>query len=449
MTDIDRRIMLGLAGVAGAALATRLAEGGSLNPPPGPITPTGKTTDQIEPRIDLLNAPASANVTSDANNHYIINNPGSYYLSANLGVTKTNGIVVQSRDVVLDFGGFTILRTSGSGGVGILVNHEAALRNGSLRGFDTGVNVLQGSQLEDLSTGACVTGFAIGVASVATRCIAKNSTTCGFSGDQGCILVDCATIAGSKGYEFAQGCVLTRCSAAFGTDVGFGGQEGCTLESCTVISGGADPFAAFQFGDGCALTRCSVAQTTAQHGFSVGAGCLLQDCLVEGSSSGTALSSGFQLAGSTARGCVANNIQTSLAAAKSNGAGFTTLGDGNVFEACVARGNAGAGFYVQTNNVIARCQAISNAFSGIEVFGSSNVVEQNRLLFNAGNGVLVDSTINLVFGNCARGNTAGNYSVVAGNRVGTIVLPATNAGAISGNSGGSAFTTDPYANIAF
>jgi hypothetical protein len=51
--------------------------------------------------------------------------------------------------------------------------------------------------------------------------------------------------------------------------------------------------------------------------------------------------------------------------------------------------------------------------------------------------------------NCACNNTAGNYSIVVNNRVAAIVVPALNASLISGNSGGSAFTTDPYANIAF
>jgi len=40
------------------------------------------------------------------------------------------------------------------------------------------------------------------------------------------------------------------------------------------------------------------------------------------------------------------------------------------------------------------------------------------------------------------------YSIVVNNRVAAIVVPASNASLISGNSGGSAFT-DPYANIAF
>src|SRR4051794_23723898 len=93
VTNLDRRVLLGIAGIAGAAMAAQATKAGSLNPPPGPVAPTGKSTDQIEPRIDLLSAPASANVTGDSSNHYIINKPGSYYLSASLTISKDNGIV--------------------------------------------------------------------------------------------------------------------------------------------------------------------------------------------------------------------------------------------------------------------------------------------------------------------------------------------------------------------
>ena len=58
--------------------------------------PTMKTLQQIEPQIDLQNAPASAVDTNNASYHFIINQPGSYYPSANPGVTKANGIVQES-----------------------------------------------------------------------------------------------------------------------------------------------------------------------------------------------------------------------------------------------------------------------------------------------------------------------------------------------------------------
>src|SRR6476646_1869318 len=108
-------------------LSTSAFPQGSLTPPPGTPAPAMKTLDQVdthidvkgEKRIDLQNAPAAAVTTTDANYHFIINQPGSYYLSANLGVTKTNGIQIAVDGVTLDLNGFQISRISGSTGTGI------------------------------------------------------------------------------------------------------------------------------------------------------------------------------------------------------------------------------------------------------------------------------------------------------------------------------------------
>src|SRR5438067_1632484 len=80
---------------------------GSLTPPGAPA-PTLKTLQQIEPRIDVQNAPASAVTTTDANYHYIITQSGSYYLSGNIVATKTHAIKIAAPDVVLDLSGFRI-----------------------------------------------------------------------------------------------------------------------------------------------------------------------------------------------------------------------------------------------------------------------------------------------------------------------------------------------------
>src|SRR5213078_103728 len=100
--------------------------------------------DQIEPRIDLQNAPASAVTTTNANYHFIITQPGSYYLSANLGVTKPNGIQINAEGVTLDLNGFEISRSSGSGdGIEIPgTSHRTSVRNGSIKGFVNGINTL-------------------------------------------------------------------------------------------------------------------------------------------------------------------------------------------------------------------------------------------------------------------------------------------------------------------
>jgi hypothetical protein len=81
------------------------------------------------------------------------------------------------------------------------------------------------------------------------------------------------------------------------------------------------------------------------------------------------------------------------------------------------------------------------------VNSGDNRIEGNLLASNNANGILVDTTVSPIVGNTARGNGT-NYNIVSGNRVATIIVPAT-AGAIAGNVGGTAFSTDGFSNIAF
>src|SRR3954469_11223809 len=88
---------------------------GSLTPS-GPPAPTMKRLDEVEPRNNLQATPAPAGVdTTNPNYHFVINQPGSYYLSANVAVTKTNGIQINAEGVTLDLNGFQISQMTPTG----------------------------------------------------------------------------------------------------------------------------------------------------------------------------------------------------------------------------------------------------------------------------------------------------------------------------------------------
>ena len=118
-------------------LSTAFAQG-SLTPPGAPA-PTMKTADQIEPRT-IVNA---VNTPGNANNLFIISQPGSYYLTTNLvGVSGKNGISITVNNVTLDLNGFALLGASSSGLSGIYFPNAQTniiVRNGTMSGWFGGV----------------------------------------------------------------------------------------------------------------------------------------------------------------------------------------------------------------------------------------------------------------------------------------------------------------------
>src|SRR3954447_23488208 len=92
---------------------------GSLTPPGGP-SPTMKTLDQVEARTPI----DAAHTPGDATNEFNIGQAGSYYLTGNVTVSKTNGIHITAAGVTVDLNGFQIARNAGAGS-GIAVDAGA------------------------------------------------------------------------------------------------------------------------------------------------------------------------------------------------------------------------------------------------------------------------------------------------------------------------------------
>ncbi|RYD66087.1 MAG: hypothetical protein EOP83_05890 [Verrucomicrobiaceae bacterium] len=101
---------------------------GPLGPPPGPPVPSMKTLDQVEPRI-------AVNVTTtppDSSSAYVISQPGSYYLQANVNAGgKVNGISIQASGVTLDLSGYQISGAS-TAAVRLTAGSRATVRGGTL-----------------------------------------------------------------------------------------------------------------------------------------------------------------------------------------------------------------------------------------------------------------------------------------------------------------------------
>lgn len=112
--------------------------------PPGPPAATMLTLSQVEPRtpVDSVHTPG------DGLNQYLITQPGSYYLTSNIGgVASKQGINIQTNDVTLDLNGFSVNGIPGSfSGIDVFGNN-VVVRNGTIDDwgqygvYSTGVNV--------------------------------------------------------------------------------------------------------------------------------------------------------------------------------------------------------------------------------------------------------------------------------------------------------------------
>src|SRR3954447_14082693 len=192
----------------GLILAPSAFSQGSLTPPGAPA-PTMKRLDEVEPRTNLQASPAPAGVdTTNASFHFIINQPGSYYLSANVGVTKANGIQINAEGVTLDLNGFQIARASGGGGDGIQISvqaHRFSLLNGSVKGFAVGINSIdsnfgaRGGKFRDLDVSGC--------------------TSTAIMASPGALLESCRVHdnTGTNGISCGTACNLTNCTASNNT----------------------------------------------------------------------------------------------------------------------------------------------------------------------------------------------------------------------------------------
>ncbi|HYC99710.1 MAG TPA: right-handed parallel beta-helix repeat-containing protein, partial [Phycisphaerales bacterium] len=201
---LGRRALLGVsAGVLGiAALAGRSAAG-PLNPPAGPIGPTGRTLLEIEPRRAVQSLPG------DASNMFVISQSGNYYLTADIvRLPGKTAMLVTADHVTIDLNGYALIgnRTGGGieSGIEIFGSHKGVrVHNGTIRGwpFYGVIGFGERCRFENLlieNNGAG--GLEISAThTLVHRCIVQNDAEISIGGGHASIISECVVMGGNRG----------------------------------------------------------------------------------------------------------------------------------------------------------------------------------------------------------------------------------------------------------
>lgn len=330
-----------------AIAALTSAAHAQLTPPPGPVEPTMKTLDEIEP-----STPIGPDTTpGDESATYIISDGGHYHLTGDLNADKEVAILITNAPVTIDLRGFTVA-TEFKGIVSTSSLGHTTVRNGDvwIFGLEVAIDLESGSHavVEHVRTYHGSPGIKTGPHAIVRRCMLNKMPDLGITVGKGS-LIDACTLEGlsnndSSGVVTAAGCVVRDTTVSrfgvFGIAAGQGTRVvDCTARDCT--------FSGFQGVDGSSFTGC-IAQANLGYGFFFMSSVRAKDCSAEGNDQ-----SGFAL-----------------------------------YQDCVL-----------TDSLASR-----NAKHGIELSGNNNRINANTVVDNAVNGIYVPSIRNVITLNTVRGH---------------------------------------------
>ena len=425
--------------------------------PPGTPTPSMKTLQQVEPRIDV------ATLAGNSTAHYVINQAGSYYLSENLSVTNTTGILINAIGVTLDLNGFEILRTTGNqGGYAIFIHAKmdhTTIYNGSiLGGFEYGIYANPsispvGYSLKDLTVSGCSScGIFTGSASRLFNCLAHNNTGIGIQVGYGSLLSGCCAHKnqGTYGLYANRGSTLSECTAYDNQgDYGIYAGAGSTLSGCAAHNN--QGIYGIYTDPGSTLSGCVAYNNQGKYGIYAGEGSCISECVAKNNIGGGSYTYGIYAEnGSTISRCSSHyNRNTNSSTSSYQGTGIFAA-TGSTVKDCSVNSNQGDGIRVTNDSIVkGNCcmrSGTNGNGAGIHATGQGNQIEANTVTYND-YGIYVDDTQNFISRNTASENGS-NWEIASGNAC--LVIARTSCTTISGNSGGTApGSTDPNANFTY
>jgi hypothetical protein len=368
-------------GVMAAALAFAL--GGPIEPPAGAVgdsstsasglTPPYKTLGQIEPRVAVQTLAGSATA------QFVIDRPGSYYLTGNItGTPGKHAIVIASDNVTLDLSGFALI---GAAQAGDGINSSStsyykniSVSNGTIRGWPgNGVNIsADNSRLERLrisnnTLSGISTGTALGT--VIQNChLTDNAAGHIFTGAN-CVVEDCTltttSLLGSPiGINTADGSVVRRCTMQGIRGVAIQAGGSMTVENNTITGGKSD---AINVGQRSLVRGNNISGNTGSGIILNGQACVVLENTLISNAPGSTIAGGIIT--------TQNNHRIEGNALLSNGLGLKVTGNGSIVIRNTGRGNT-TNFTISATNAVG--PLVNVALGG----DMSDVVNSNHPMAN-------------------------------------------------------------------
>lgn len=262
-----------------AAISTA-AYAGDLDPPPGPVAPSMKTLDEVEPRTPINQATAPG----DALALHVITVPGSYVLTGDTEVTGgRTGIRIEAENVTIDLNGFTLSAGIGAAsgdGINGIGGSFTVVRNGRIVGFPgDGLSLGFSCVAEGVGVVFCGgTGILTASNAQLRDCLASNNGFRGINADVNAVISGCSANGnGDIGITTSFVANISGCVASDNTSNGFTVVSG-SIRGCTANDNGE---AGFSTNTDTLIESC-LATDNASDGIVVQSDALVRGCSVTG-----------------------------------------------------------------------------------------------------------------------------------------------------------------------
>jgi hypothetical protein len=273
------------------ALLLSIASAGELDPPAGPVSPTFKTLDEVEPRTPLT----LEGQPGDADSFFRITTPGSYYLTEDVLAKGRKGIEIETTGAVtIDLMGFTLEggpdgAVDAKNGIDVIDARAVTIHNGHLRGFDNAVDTFTGDasipsgvRIHDLTiTGCDGLGVDVGDNAIIERLVITDAANGAINARDNAIIRDVVVDnPGFNGISTIRNAVVERCVVRDATFNGFALGIGSTVKHSTASDNGLDGFSLLENAQAIDCT----ARSNGTHGFDVDNRSRAMRCVADGNS---------------------------------------------------------------------------------------------------------------------------------------------------------------------